>query len=247
MIHGGTIVHEVDSPDYNKARGFLIGFSLLVLLLWFFGIDIAKLKVMGSQLELHRNGEYVWLIVALVNAYLLLRFFQRLPERALKPDARMHEVLDECLVSICRRFYKRDATRFAQKEMEKDDGVPVKILNLRMSGLLVYHQEMEKMQSEPYGAKYPWNYGYPERAEVSYSLTKRYLRGQERVVSSGGSRYEITPNRPLYFLIYFYAFLKGMAGKPWFTDNVCPLLLGVASVSAAFAEGLQVWLSLNPM
>jgi len=243
---GGTIVHEVDSPDYNKARGFLIGFSLLVLLLWFFGIDIAKLKVMGSQLELHRNSEYVWLIVALINAYLLLRFFQRLPDRALKPDENMHKVLDECLVSICRRFYKRDAIRFAQKEMEDDEGGPVEIGRLRMGGILVYHQEMEKMQAEAYGAKHPWNYSYPERAEISYSLTKRYSKGDEWRIASGGRRYEITPNRTLYALIYSYAFLKGMAGKPWFTDNVCPLLFGVVSISIAFAEWLEVWISLNP-
>lgn len=235
-------MHEVDSADYNKARGFLISFSLLVLLLWFFGIDIAKLKVMGSQLELHRNGEYVWLIVATVNAYLLLRFFQRLPERALLPDEWMHKVLDECLISICRRLYKRDAIRFVEKEMEEDESGPVKILKLKMVGLPAYHQEIENIQSGPYGAKYPWNYSYPERAEVSYMLTKVYMRGKQRVTSSGGRRYEVTPHRYVYVLIFVYAFLKGMAGKPWFTDNVMPLLLGALSVSAALSEWFKIWL-----
>jgi len=239
-------VHEVDSPDYNKSRGFLIGFSLLILLLWFFGVDITKFKIMGSQLELHRNGEYVWLVVALINAYLLLRFYQRLPERALKPDAAMHKLFDECLVSMCSRLYRRDAIRFAQKEMEEDEGVPVRILKLRMGGLLSYHEEIEKVQSDQYGAKHPWSYSYPERAEVSYFLTKVYMRGEQRVTSSGGRCYEVTPHRYVYIIIFLYAFIKGMAGKPWFTDNFCPLLLGVVSVAVAIAEWLQVWINLNP-
>jgi hypothetical protein len=234
-------VHEVDSPDYNKARGFLIGFSLLVLLLWFFGVDIAQLKVMGSQLELHRNSEYVWLVVALINVYLFLRFFQRLPERALKPDADMHKLVDECLISICGRLYKHDAIRFAQKEMEEDEGVPVRILKLRMAGLLTYHQEIEMAQSDQYGAKHPWNYSYPERAEASYFLTKVYMRGDQRTTSSGGRRYEVTPHRFIYIMIFLYAFIKGMAGKPWFTDNVIPLLLGAISVSVALSQWINLW------
>lgn len=32
-------MHETDAPDVNKARRFLIGDSVLVLLLWFFGAD----------------------------------------------------------------------------------------------------------------------------------------------------------------------------------------------------------------
>ncbi|QKL03186.1 hypothetical protein GEV39_18210 [Pseudomonas sp. NY5710] len=236
-------MHEVDSPDYNKARGFLIGFSLLVLLLWFFGIDIAKLKIMGSQLELHRNGEYVWLVVASINAYLLLRFYQRLPERALKPDASMHKVVDECLISMCKRLYKRDANRFAQKALEEDEGVPVKILRLRMGGLLSYHEEIERVQSDQCGAKHPWNYSYPERAELSYSLIKVYIRRGEQVTSHGGRRYIVTPHRVIYSLIFMYAFFKGLLGKPWFTDNVIPLMLGILGVSVALSQWLNVWFS----
>ena len=31
---------ETDTPDFNKARGYLIGFSTVVLLLWYFGADL---------------------------------------------------------------------------------------------------------------------------------------------------------------------------------------------------------------
>jgi len=230
---------DTDSPDFNKARGFLIGYSMVVMLLWFFGADLTKFKLMGNEIALHQNIQHVWVVIAMINIYLWFRFLQRLPERGLGFDEKMHEVLDECLIASCRLFHKRRAFKRAANEVaEGSDG---KLLRLKMSGHLPYRDNLEQEQGRgEFSPTGPWDYSYPNRAKVHFSFT-RTIDGPERFsISVGGNGYEAIPSKTLYRATIAYAFVKGAVGKSWFTDNIWPLMFGCFSIGAAIFKWLQI-------
>jgi hypothetical protein len=229
---------DTDSPDFNKARGFLIGYSLIVALLWFFGADLTQFKLMGNEIYLKENIRHVWLVIALINFYLWIRFLQRLPKRGLRFDEDMHLALDVALIKICRFFYKRRAFKYvAAKALEDGEGTLVK---LRMSGVLSYRDELEHERGRDHGPTGPWDYFYPYRAKVWFSLVKVYHKDGKEITSHGGNGYEAIPSVSLYRAAVAYAFLKGVVGLTWFTDNIWPLLFGCLSTGIAVCKWWQV-------
>ncbi|ROO35369.1 hypothetical protein BIV08_04240 [Pseudomonas sp. AF76] len=229
---------DTDSPDFNKARGFLIGYSLVVALLWFFGADLTQFKLMGNEIYLKENIRHVWLVIALINFYLWIRFLQRLPKRGLRFDENMHEALDAALIKICSIVHKRVAFRKAASEgVEKNEG---ELVNLQLSGVLSYRDELEHERGREFGPTGPWDYSYPYRAKVNFSMYKKFDKNGEIVNSYGASSYEATPNLILYRAAVVYAFLKGVVGLTWFTDNVWPLLFGCLSIGVAVFKWWQI-------
>lgn len=232
-------MHDVDSPDFNKARGFLIGYSLVVVLLWFFGADLTKFKLMGNEVDLYKHTQHVWGVIALINVYLWFRFFQRLPKRALRFDERMHDLLDGCLVSACRLLHKRKAFRREAKMLADEDGS--KLDRLVMDGHLPYRVEMEQKEGAgTYDPLHPWNYSYPKRAQVDFSLTKYSIHEGRTVTGIGGNGYQARPSRAEYRVIVTCAFLKGAVCHSWFSDNIGPLLFGAISSLVAAVHWWQV-------
>ncbi|WP_053180860.1 hypothetical protein [Pseudomonas kilonensis] len=230
---------DTDSPDFNKARGFLIGYSLIVVLLWFFGADLTQFKLMGNEIYLKENIRHVWLVIALINIYLCFRFYQRLPKRGLRFDENMHEVLDRVLVSVCRFAYKGRAFKHAASLTEKEeDG---KLVELKMHGYLTYRDDLEREGGrDEFSPTGPWDYSYPNRVKITFGLSAEFLKDGMNIKSSGGRGYDVTPSRILYMFSIVYAFLKGAMGLSWFTDNVWPLLFGCLSTGGAVYKWWQI-------
>lgn len=229
---------DTDSPDFNKARGFLVGYSLVVVLLWFFGADLTQFKLMGNEIYLKENIRHVWLVIALINIYLWVRFLQRLPKRGLQFDEDMHLALDNALIKICRFFHKRRAFKeVAAKAIENGEG---RLVSLRMGGVLSYRDELEHERGREHGPTGPWDYFYPYRAKVWFSLIKVYDKDGNQVTSHGGNGYEAIPSVSLYRAAVIYAFIKGVVGLTWFTDNVWPLLFGFLSTGVAIFKWWQI-------
>ena len=229
---------DTDSPDFNKARGFLIGYSLIVVLLWFFGADLTQFKLMGNEIYLKENIRHVWLVIALINIYLWFRFYQRLPKRGLRFDENMHEALDAALIRICLIFHKRVAFKKATDEgVEKGEG---RLVSLKMSGALSYRDELEHQRGREFGPTGPWDYVYPYRAKVWFSMYKVFDKDGEIHSSHGGSGYEAIPSVALYRVAIVYAFVKGVVGLTWFTDNVWPLLFGGLSIGIGILNWWQI-------
>ncbi|XVO85977.1 hypothetical protein ACQ9Y2_19750 [Pseudomonas palleroniana] len=226
---------DTDSPDFNKARGFLIGYSVAVTLLWFFGANLNQFKLMGNEISLRQNIQHVWIVIAIINVYLWFRFFQRLPKRALRFDDKMHEILDETLISMCHAFHKRRAFKCAD-----DNDNEAKLISLKMWGSLPYRDDLEQEQGREFGPTGPWDYSYPYRAKVWFRLTKTYDGSNQPMIAEGGNGYEATPSKTLYRAAVTYAFVKGAVRLSWFTDNIWPLLLGCFSISMALYKWWQI-------
>lgn len=232
-------MHETDAPDFNKARGFLIGFSLVVFLLWFFGADLTKFKLLGNEIDLHKNVQHVWLMLAIVNSYLWFRFLQRLPEGRVCIDKRMHEILDESLVAWCKVTHHRQAFRKASQELRKEEGANApKLKRVLASGHLAYKMTLKEDEKQGLGSPDgPWSYGYPLRAKVELHLTKITTRG----TIYGGLGYDAQPSKIAYIAIRGYAFIKGAVVHSWFSDNWWPLIFGCVSIAVA----LHTWCLVN--
>ncbi|MDR6961425.1 hypothetical protein J2W43_005438 [Pseudomonas brassicacearum] len=230
---------DTDTPDFNKTRGFLIGFSVVVLLLWFFGADLTRFKLLGNEVDLRENILHVWGVIALSNFYLWLRFFQRIPRRGLRFDEQMHVLLDDCLITACRFRYKSDAFKIAGLDVESDGD---KLIKVKMSGYMPYRTELDQEKDRgEYGPTGPWDYEFPNRARVQFSFTKTIMSGEQVGFSHGGRGYEAKPSKTLYRATVIYTFLKGAIVHSWFTDNIWPLVIGcITTVLALFN-----WLQLN--
>ena len=86
-----------DGRDINKARGFLLTYSALVLALWYFGADLTQFKLMGNEVQLHQRTNSVWLVLAGLNAYFWFRYYQRMPPESLNFDKPMDGLYEESL------------------------------------------------------------------------------------------------------------------------------------------------------
>ncbi|MBI6947319.1 hypothetical protein [Pseudomonas koreensis] len=230
---------DTDSPDFNKARGFLIGYSLVVALLWFFGADLTQFKLMGNEIYLKENIRHVWIVIAAINFYLLLRFYQRLSHRSLRFDEHMHATLDRVLLKVCKFSYRSKAFKYAASIVEKqDDG---KLIKLNMNGYLNYRDHLEReMGRDEYSPTGPWDYSYPNRVKITFILGGEFIKEGAIIKSSGGMSYDATPNRTLYAFSIVYAFLKGAMGLAWFTDNIWPLMFGSLSTGIAVYKWWQI-------
>lgn len=230
---------DTDTPDFNKARGFLIAFSVVVLLLWFFGADMTRFKLLGNEVDLRENILHVWGVIGISNFYLWLRFFQRIPRRGLRFDEQMHVLLDECLISVCRLRDRGSVFKAAALDAESEGD---KLVELKMKGYMPFRTQLEQEKDRgEYAPTGPWDYQFPSRARVEFTLT-RTINSEGRVrFSHGGSGHESNPSKTLYRATVLYVFVKGAIVHSWFTDNIWPLLIGgVATVLA-----LTDWLKIN--
>lgn len=229
---------DTDTPDFNKARGFLIGFSVVVLLLWFFGADMTRFKLLGNEVDLRENILHVWGVIGISNFYLLLRFFQRIPRRGLRFDEQMHTLLDECLITVCRLRDKGKAFKAAALDAESDGD---KLVKLKMTGYLPYRIQLEEEKDRgEYAPTGPWDYQFPNRARVEFTLTRTITSEGRSGISRGGAGYESNPPKTLYRAAVLYVFVKGAIVHSWFTDNIWPLLIGAIATALALANWLKI-------
>jgi hypothetical protein len=228
---------DTDSPDFNKARGYLIGFSVVVLLLWYFGADLSSFKLLGNEIKLNENFENVWLVLASINVYLWFRLYQRMPAESLSFDMAMHELYDSSLVNLSKFVYRRQIRKQALEYVE--DGVhgtpEIKIIKIGAGGKMTYLNKISR-QSEAWEKesvamirKMPYSY----RNEIRFTLyTSCLVDGADH--SSHGNLYIKTPHRLIAYMVKGYVFIKGALLSPWFADHIVPLILGAFAVVVAF-------------
>jgi hypothetical protein len=234
---------DTDSPDFNKARGYLIGFSVVVLLLWYFGADLSSFKLLGNEIKLNENVENVWLVLASINAYLWFRLYQRMPAGSFSFDMAMHELYDSSLINLSRRVYNKKMRRRALDGVEDGvDGTPeIKMMKFGASGKMAYLARLPKKSEESEKSSVATIQGMPYsyRNEICFTLyTACLIDGSEH--NSRGKTYIKTPHRLLAYMVKSYVFVKGALLSPWFADHIVPLILGVFAVCVAIFKWWQI-------
>ncbi|WP_346832646.1 hypothetical protein ABDX87_09585 [Pseudomonas abietaniphila] len=228
-------MHDLDSPDFNKARGFLIGYSGIVLALWFFGAKLEKFQLMGTEIQLEQNVSKAWLTLCLVNIYLWWRYYQRLPAQALLFDEAMHALYDASLRWVAIRVNNRAMKRKLQEIFAEDPNGAEAVEFYRGRGVLTCHAKIEEE-----------NRAHPDGTDIRYAnrafRTEVRLYFDYRVRTKGQwnpfwQEYHFGIYKPPLIFTWpakVFTVVRGAFVTPWLTDYVIPLIWGAASTIAAF-------------
>ena len=233
---------DTDSPDFNKARGYLIGFSVVVLLLWYFGADLSSFKLLGNEIKLNENVENVWLVLASINAYLWFRLYQRMPAGSFSFDMAMHELYDSSLISLSRLVYTKQIRRRALEYVKEGvAGTPeIKKMKFGGGGRMTYLKDISNdKEVEKNSLAQIRDMSYLYRNEIRFNLSISCLvDGSE--YSSRGNIYLKTPHRLLAYVVKGYVFVKGALLSPWFADHIVPFILGAFAICVALFKWWQI-------
>lgn len=228
---------EMDTPDFNKARGYLIGFSTLVLLLWYFGADLSTFKLLGNEISLKENVQNVWMVLAGINAYLWLRLYQRTPEGSFRFDLAMHDLYDKTLIEVMKRVDKKKMLSHVLEQVnDSPETIPgeVKLHLYTAKGKMTHYE-----RTPPKGTDTPDKLALVRkldratRNEIRYWFYIHYtVRGNDHHLNAGQTL-KTTPSRLVAKLVKWYVFARGAIVSPWFFDHVTPFVLGGMSICVA--------------
>lgn len=207
---------DIDVGDFNKSRGILIAWSCLVLTLWFFEADLTSFKLLGNEISLKRNHEHVWLLMAFINLYLLMRYAQRLPKGFYKFSDQMDGLYNNLL---CR--YGLGVGRRNLKRQPKAYGEHVEYLESK--AVMAY---MEKSDAPSYLSRKDRT-----RTQILHHYKTKDSKGNIAQQWRVGAW--VVPRKAEAYCMKAVAVLLGAFTVPWFTDLFAPLILGMASTLTA--------------
>ncbi|WP_392522447.1 hypothetical protein [Pseudomonas sp. YQ_5] len=228
-----------DGRDFNKARGFLLTYSALVLALWYFGADLTQFKLMGNEVQLHQRTNSVWLVLAVLNAYFWFRCYQRIPPAGLHFDKAMDGLYEASLRWVALTLSRRQLKKKIVSEVAKRSSAGAAFKILSYATQLSYRptRDLSKRQR---GVGIKSRIFLHEYRVSVYLIAKYQYKSDERWLDGEGVEYRVM-NILITWPIKVFIVLRGAFITPWFTDHVAPLLLGF--FSTAFA--LWKWYGIN--
>ncbi|MHC8321414.1 hypothetical protein ACYZT4_12090 [Pseudomonas sp. GB2N2] len=234
-------MHDIDPTDFNKARGFLIGYSGIVLALWFFGAKLEKFQLMGTEIQLGANVAKAWLVLCLVNAYLWWRYYQRLPAQALLFDDAMQDLYDASLKWVAIRLHTQTMKKKLQEMFDTDPNGADAVEFFRGRALLTCHHKIEEAnRTHPEGTDIRY-VSREFRTEVRLSFDYRVrTKGEWHPFWQEGSLCTYNPQAMINWPIKAFVIVRGAFVTPWLTDYVIPLIWGAASTLAALWMFLHI-------
>ena len=213
---------DIDS-DANKARGFLVTYSTLVLLAWYFDAQLTSLSILGNSIVLKSNIENVWLVMAIANIYFILRFCQKLPEGALHPDTNMTAISSMTLCRATEFVYRHYIRHQAAAWIANETNEKRKLTNFKARSWIALkdEQQLNSLSGMHVG--------------IGLSVVEWETLTQKGATQPGPSLY-VKPNMALTIACYVFAFVKGALYRDWFTDRVLPIFYGGLATGAAFSN-----------
>lgn len=235
---------ETDTPDFNKARGYLLGFSTVVLLLWYFGADLSTFKLLGNEIKLKENVKNVWLVLAGINFYLLLRLYQRTPAGSFRFDLPMHDLYEKTLIKVVRRLSRHKMHAHVLNAIvtgPQTVGGDVVIKTIAATGKMAYCFNLSDQQKNSDVMLYKIReFPHARRNEVMFTCTVNYNVGSSNQTQRCGNPFVIVPHPCVTIMVKWYVFVRGALVSPWFFDHVTPFVLGLASICAALFSWWQI-------
>lgn len=241
---------ETDTLDKNKSRGFLIGYSSILLALYYFNADLSTIKLLGNEIKLQNNIKSIWLVLAFINAYLILRYVQRLPTNWWRFDNEMQEKCDEWIKVICKIRHKRKISEKLTYLIKKRHN---HAFNFDTSTVNI-------TDTKPYPNFVPCTEEFNGNSVIKFSTETRNhnIKNQERFVliqqiranyqvEGNGKQGTFTEdykiqtiaNKPMKACITMLTILTGAIYKPWFCDIVAPIIMGLFSTAFSMLKWAQ--------
>lgn len=211
---------DLDVSDFNKARSFLLGWSVLIFCLWFFGADLDSFKLLGNEIKLTRNLESVWLLLACVEIYLLFRYFQRVPEGAFNFNREMNNVYDGVLRSWVRVYLLPVERRKIQTQQRTLNNYEVVVSSPRF--------EMKRFEFEnAIPPQMACDLSLSVRASMRVEYFCQYYDGVKIVSEKYSPPVDVELPGALVRALKMVAVIKGVFVVSWFTDYLLPMVVGI--------------------
>lgn len=233
---------DIDS-DWKKARAFLIAYSTVVLLAWYFSADLNTISMMGVSIQIKANAHNVWLVIAAINLYFMIRYVQKLPNEYRTPD-------DKTLISyedeIIKNTYNNNRKNIVnqiianQDEDTPEDKKIKRIVEISPDGKLLYRLQFDLDRDSKQSANLV-QYRKYYRNKVNFAIPYSFESNSGDIITTSGINLELTPSTAVVYKSHFIGYLKGALFTPWFTDSIIPLLFGYS----AYGVSLISWLTVN--
>ena len=228
---------EAFDEDWRKARGFLITFSFDTLLAWYFSADLGKLPIAGASLTIKANAEDVWLVIAAVNIYFILRCIQKFPPEKKLPDNATREGFEKTLIWLTDLVYRDYYVRYIEM---KNREFPAQrksrhttIIEILPRSMMLYKFDLANQDENSPLYQQADQLRLLHGNTIRVSLPYSYESNDGESGVSSGYNLDLTPN--LYTILFakIVGWPRGLIFTPWMTDYIFPLLLGLGSTAAA--------------
>lgn len=218
-------IDDVDS-DFKKARAFLLAYSTLILLLWYFSVDLRAFSFLGVPIGIRNNIKNVHLVAAIGNSYFLLRFFQKTPKGSFKLNDEMITVFENALKFVVPYAY---IFKLHSWMLPSEDAGKIDIQYRTLEKKVTMGHQLSRDRTSILGYLYYGNSNLAQRVELSINLAFVYLKEGEQHIGRVTDK-RIIPAYALVFICQVYAFLKGSLITSWFTDYILPIVYALAAI-----------------
>ncbi len=232
---------DVDG-DVKKARGFLMTFSTVVMLGWYFSVDLTSFSIWGSAIKLTANIHNLWLVIAIANIYFLLRYIQQLPPDSIAPDDEMEKTYEQILIWLSNRVYRQKLFDFAEKNIEESErSAGFKVKDIYPRAFMYYRGAFDE-QSRKGSTLRIATIKKQYKNRITYSIPFSY-DSPNSTGQNSGSMHDLTPGPVVVLVSRFIGFIKGALFTPWMSEYIVPVVFGLFSIgTAAFS-----WARINFM
>lgn len=231
-----------DGRDFNKARGFLLTYSALVLALWYFGADLTQFKLMGNEIKLHQRVESVWLVLAGLNVYFWFRFYQRIPAGSLYFDTSMDKLYEKSMEWFAMRLNRGTLKRKVADEFASRNTPAPEFKIYAYRAQIADRPSRNREQPSAKNVTMPSRFDLSKYKVKVVLIADHFYRYDEDWRSSPTSTFQDCHLSPMAtWPVKAFTIVRGAFITPWFTDYIAPLLLG--GISTSFA--LWKWFDMN--
>lgn len=236
---------DVDG-DWKKARGFLVTFSAIVLLAWFFSADLSTVSILGFSLKTRDNSEHIWAVIALVNTYFIFRYIQKFPADQKLPDDATRLEFERILLKNYLKNYHKYLFRHVEKIIRNEGnlyrriGSPVELVSISPWATMKYRDEYDEASSQNEHVTLAVCRRHHKNL-ISIRIPYTYKSESISIGHSTGGMVTATPDNYLVLYAKILGFMRGFLLTPWMADYILPLILGTASVIVS----LFSWCAIN--
>lgn len=216
---------DFDEGSFKKARSFLMVFSTMLLVLWYFKAEMSTLSLLGNSIKFTANTHNLWLVLAVANLYFFCRYIQHLPRDWRKPGKDFEDLFNLTFCRVTEIVYRRILRTAAWNDFKEDHDISG-VTNFRV---------------KPSGFRYVARDPRPShfmflRSEmkVEFSLPSTWISANGSQCASEGFGFVVEPTKWVVWYSRVTSFIKGIILAPWFTEHLFPMLYAACAIGVGF-------------
>ncbi|HCF1530347.1 hypothetical protein HPT09_18200 [Pseudomonas aeruginosa] len=230
----------MDDGDFRKARGFLVTFSTLAILAWYFSVDLTSFSMLGVPLRLKENTDDIWLAISLVNIYFILRYIQTIPDPLFKQYEKIIDYFHAYLIKFTISENFKEIIDIAKKSCEIGPPKNVTLVEPKPRGIMAFkmteRSELDNIFEFGLTKRRPPDYRV--RIDIPYVFSMK----TGSLGEASGTFIIKNPRKITIYRARLLSTIKGSFLTPWFTDKLFPIILSILSSSLSIKNWINITL-----